>query len=131
MHQFGVQKPELKAIARTPEFPQPKLPATVLSARDTAPAKWLGALVRNLRDEGEMSALGLPGLAGVLVLDVPASSLLAKAGLRKTDFILSVNDVRMADTTMLHRQASSSARGSLLRLGVSRDQKALMLDVDL
>jgi len=35
-HQFGVQKPELKAIARVPQLPQPKMPAPTHVARDTA-----------------------------------------------------------------------------------------------
>ena len=74
MDQFGVQKPELKAIARVPQLPQPKMPAAASAARDAAPATWLGASVRNIADEGEMSAFGLPGVTGVLVLEVPADS---------------------------------------------------------
>jgi hypothetical protein len=35
-HQFGVQKPELKAIARVPQLPQPKMPAPTHVARDAA-----------------------------------------------------------------------------------------------
>jgi S1-C subfamily serine protease len=52
--------------------------------------------VRNIADEGEMSAFGLPGVTGVLVLEVPAdqkNDALAKAGLQKNDVILSVNGV--------------------------------------
>jgi hypothetical protein len=35
-HQSGVQKPELKAITRVPQLPQPKMPAPTHVARDTA-----------------------------------------------------------------------------------------------
>jgi hypothetical protein len=91
MNQFGVQKPGLKAIARTPQLPQPKIIASAVAARSTTLVKWLGASVRNIRDEGEMSAFGLPGVTGVLVLEVPADSAVAKAGLRKNEVILSVN----------------------------------------
>ena len=83
MDQFGVQKPELKAIARVPQLPQPKMPARRTTARAADPVTWLGAGVRNITGEGEMSAFGLPGVTGVLVLEVPAESPLAKAGLRK------------------------------------------------
>src|SRR5208337_2316104 len=71
MDQFGVQKPELKAIAGVPRLPQPKIPAPPSAARDLAPVTWFGASVRNIADAGEMSAFGLPGVAGALVLEVP------------------------------------------------------------
>ena len=90
---------------------------------------WLGARVRNIADEGEMSAFGLSGVTGVLVLDVPAGSALAKAGLRKNDVILSVNGGRMADTAALLRQRRQLAAGSALKLGVSRDQKEMVVQM--
>ena len=93
------------------------------AARTTAPATWLGASVRNIADEGEMSAFGLPGVTGVLVLEVPAESALAKAGLRKNDVILSVNGAKTPDTAALLRQAPALPVGSPLKIGVSRDQK--------
>lgn len=129
MDQFGVQKPELKAIARTPELPQPEIPAGAIAVRDTMPVKWLGGNVRNIADEGEMSAFGLPGVTGVLVLDVPAESALAKAGLRKNDVILSINGNKTADTAALRRQTESLAVGSSLKLGVSRDQKEMSVEL--
>ncbi|HEX7571437.1 MAG TPA: PDZ domain-containing protein, partial [Verrucomicrobiae bacterium] len=125
MNQFGVQKTELKAIARIPQLPQPKMSAAAATVRDTAPATWLGVRVRNIADEGEMSAFGLPGVTGVLVLEVPADSALAKAGLRKNDVILSVNGAKTADTAALLRQAPALPAGSSLKIGISRDQKEM------
>jgi hypothetical protein len=84
MNQFGVQKPELKTIARTPQLPQPKISAAASTVRDTRSAMWFSVSVRNIADEGEMSAFGLPGVTGVLVLEVPAESPLAKAGCART-----------------------------------------------
>jgi hypothetical protein len=129
MNQFGVQKPELKAVARVPQLPQPKMPAPPSAARDAAPVTWLGASVRNIADEGEMSAFGLPGVTGVLVLDVPVESALAKAGLRKNDVILSVNGGKTADTAALLRQAPALPAGSSLKIGVSRDQKETVVQL--
>ena len=129
MDQFGVQKPELKAIARVPQLPQPKVPAPASVARDAAPVTWLGASVRNIADEGEMSAFGLPGVTGVLVLEVPAESALAKAGLRKNDVILSVNGGKTADTAALLRQAPALPAGNSLKIGVSRDQKEMVVQL--
>jgi hypothetical protein len=129
MDQFGVQKPELKAIARVPQLPQPKMPAATITARDITPVTWLGASVRNITGEGEMSAFGLPGVTGVLVLEVPADSASAKAGLRKNDVILSVNGAKTADTAALLRQAPAMPAGNSLKIGISRDQKEMFVQL--
>jgi S1-C subfamily serine protease len=130
MDEFGVQKPELKAIAHTPELPQPGITAAAPSARNATPRTWLGTSVRNIADEGEMSAFGLPGVTGVLVLEVPADSALAKAGVRKNDVILSVNGAKTADVASLLQPAGSLAAGQNLSVGISRNQKAIMLLIE-
>jgi PDZ domain len=122
MDGFGVQKPELKAIARTPRMSQSA--ASAPAARDPAPASWLGAQVRNVLNEGEMSAFGLPGVTGVLVSDLTAESTLAKAGLRKDDVILSINGAAIADTRSLLHQTQASALGDPLKIGYWRNQSA-------
>ncbi len=129
MDQFGVQKPELKAIARIPQLPQQEMASPAAVAREASPVTWLGASVRNIAGEGEMSAFGLPGVTGVLVLEVPADSALAKAGLRKSDVILSINGGKTADTAALLRQASALPAGSSLKIGVSRDQKEIVIQL--
>lgn len=129
MDRFGVQKPELKAIARTPQLPLSKTPAPATTTRDADPVTWCGARVRNITSEGEMSAFGLPGVTGVLALEIPAESPLAKAGLRKNDVILSVNGGKTADTATLLKQAPALPAGSSLKLGVSRDQKEVTLQI--
>ena len=129
MDQFGVQKPELKAIARVPQLPQPKMPAPPSAVRDAAPVTWLGVSVRNIADQGEMSAFGLHGVTGVLVLEIPAESVLAKAGLKKNDVILSVNGEETGDTVALLRQAPASAAGISLKIGISRDQKEMVVQL--
>jgi len=129
MDRFGVQKPELKAIARVPRLPQARTPAPVVKSRAAEPATWLGARVRNITDEGEMSAFGLPGVTGVRVLEVPAESSLAKAGLRNNDVILSVNGGKTADTTALLRQAPVVSGGNSLKIGIARDQKELVVQL--
>jgi len=130
MDQFGVQKPELKAIARTPELPLPQIVAAASASRPAAPATWLGASVRNIASQGEMSAFGLPGVTGILVLEAPAESPLTKAGLRKNDVILSINGERTVDTAALLHQAPSLPAGKPLKIGISRDQKEIVFLLD-
>jgi hypothetical protein len=129
MDQFGVRRPEHKAIARVPQLPQPKLAAPAPVTRAADPVTWLGARVRNITGGGEMSAFGLPAVTGVLALEISADSALAKAGLRKDDVILSVNGTKTADTAALLQQTESAPAGSSLRLGVSRDQKEMAVEV--
>jgi hypothetical protein len=129
MDHFGVQKPELKAIARVPQLPQARTPAPVSTTRALDPVSWLGARVRNIADEGEMSAFGLPGVTGVLVLDVPADAALSRAGVQKNDVILSVNGEKTADTAALRRQAPASPAGNTLKIGISRDQKEMVVQL--
>jgi S1-C subfamily serine protease len=85
--------------------------------------------VRNITDEGEMSAFGLPGVTGVLVLHVPAESALARAGLEKNDVILSINGRATPDTEALQRETSTRPASSRLTIGVSRDQRQIFLSL--
>ncbi len=69
MDQFGVTSPRLKAKAKTPVLPAPNTTsATLTSTRDPRIITWRGAQVRNILGLGELSAAGLPGETGVLVL---------------------------------------------------------------
>jgi serine protease DegQ len=110
-------------------LPPLKLPADTTAERDTTPVTWLGATVRNIAGEGEMSAFGLPGVTGVLILEFPAGSALAKAGLRKNDVILFVNGGKTADTAALLRQVSELPAGNSVKLGVSRDQNEIVVEL--
>jgi len=127
MDQFGVQKPELKAIARTPVLPGEQPAANAAPSRDLTPQDWLGARVRNIADEGEMSAFGLPAVTGVVVLEVSDQSPPARAGLQKSDVILSVNGDMTASVVGLLRQVPGLAAGQTFRLGIARNQKHLFL----
>jgi hypothetical protein len=129
MDQFGVQKPELKAIARTPVLPELRAAGAAPAARDTTPRVWLGASVRNIADAGEMSAFGLPGVTGVLVLEVPADTAPMKAGLQKNDVILSVDSGQTTDVGTLLRQTPALAAGQTLKVNVSRSQKEITISI--
>ena len=129
MDRFGVRKPELRALARTPVLPGQNPAAATSTTRDTSPRSWLGARVRNIADQGEMSAFGLPGVTGVLVLEIPAGSALARGGLQKNDVILSVNGTKTADVATLLQEALARAPSQTVSLGISRQQKESVLTV--
>ena len=73
-----------------------------------------------------MSAFGLPGVTGVLVLEVPAGSAPAKAGLQKNDVILSVNGDKTADAAALPPSSPLKPRQAV-KIGISRNQKEIVL----
>lgn len=86
MDQFGVQKPELKAIARTPDVKVYGIgPA---GSEDTVGTfRWLGATLRPLKGE-EFSAFGVSEEDGGLHLEaVPSGSLADMAGLKAGDVL--------------------------------------------
>ncbi|UCG33888.1 MAG: PDZ domain-containing protein [Phycisphaerales bacterium] len=97
MDQFGVKKPALKRLTKTPPLPGTLEAARIRSGgwgrRYGYPktARWLGARIKNIEDNNEMSAVGLGDRNGVLVIEVPESSRAHQLGLRKNDVIRAVN----------------------------------------
>jgi hypothetical protein len=125
MRSFGVQAPELRAIARTPELPSaagPK-PATLDSTRSRAIVAWQGAEVRNIVGLDEVSAAGTPGETGVIVLDVPAASQAGKAGITAGDVILAFNNKPVKDTQDLIRYTQEAVKGSSASTTILRYQQ--------
>ncbi|HET9570059.1 MAG TPA: PDZ domain-containing protein [Bacteroidales bacterium] len=124
MNQFGVTKPSLKAIAKTPEMPV-KRSLISEQKRDLTPVTFLGVSVRNISDEGEMSSYGLPDISGLLVLTSAPDSPLYQLGIRPNDVILSVNGIRMGSINDLSRVQWSESQSFILR--ISRNQKVIEL----
>ena len=118
MNEFGVQTPALKAIARIPSF---AITTDAASSRSNKPRDWLGARVRNIVGQGEMSAHGLPGETGVLILEIPDSSPLAKAGVHKEDVIVAADGKKI--------DSISDLPGTARSLSISRDQNVQIITV--
>ncbi|HNS22569.1 MAG TPA: PDZ domain-containing protein [Sedimentisphaerales bacterium] len=130
MDQFGVQSPSLKAVARTPRLPD----ATAAggepgSTRDASVVEWLGAKVRNVVGLGEVSAAGLPGEVGVIVLDAPSESQAAKSGLRPGDVILKCAGTQIESLDDLMRARQGIPAGQEVTLEVFRGQQRMELQV--
>ncbi len=113
MDQFGVRKPELKAIARTPKLPtvQGSKPTTSRAAHD-----WQGLKVKDLEGE-EYSAFGVSKESGgVQVLGGK------KSGIETGDLIQVVNGKPVKTFADLMR-VQNEAAGKPLEVGIVRKQQ--------
>ncbi len=92
---------------------------------------YLGVQSQTLSPE-DAEALGLPpDTKGVTVTDVSPGSAAEKAGLKRGDVILSVNDKSIAALKDLRMFIAQCAPGSRVRLQISRDGKQQGVDVTL
>jgi len=126
MDRFGVQKPNLKAMAQSPALPPWDGIQPEIRTRDQTPCDWQGITVRNVKDENEMSVYGTPGVSGVVVSKIDSSSRIAKSGLHVNDVILGVNGTdNVRSAADLKRIDLPAARSTL---HVLREQVELDLE---
>ncbi|MCU0795792.1 MAG: PDZ domain-containing protein [Akkermansiaceae bacterium] len=128
MNQFGVKKPRLKALARTPEIPPLR---RVRGPSSNIPAIrfiWLGARLHSLQGE-EFSAFGVSKEeGGVQLVDVPEGSVASVAGLLKNDLIQGINGEKVSNTNQLMASLLKLGSGSI-RLRLIRNQSPLDLQL--
>ena len=91
---------------------------------------WLGIQLHELDpDLGRM--MGLRELRGALVMDIVEGGSGEKAGLRRWDVITSVSGTQVADGDALVRTISALQPGSMVRLGIVRDGRSVLVDARL
>ena len=122
---FGVQNPELRAMARTPEMPVVAVPkkVAVSSMRSRVVVDWEGAKVRNIVGLDEVSAAGTPGETGVMVLTAPANSPAAKASLLVDDVILDFNKNAVTSVQDLMLYTKRAGHGAHANITILRYQQ--------
>jgi hypothetical protein len=127
MDRFGVKKPALKAIARTPVIPELKSSTRQGSNNEpAAPLYWLGAALHGLQGE-EFSAFGTAKEdGGVQLVTVPEGSAADKAGFRKNDLVQAINDRKVTGTAGLFK-ALATLGDTPLAVKVIRNQAPLEL----
>lgn len=129
---LGVRKPELRAIARTPELPDPANPRTVLDRRpgrkETRYA-WLGAAIKNVVGLAEISAGGLPGETGVIVADLPEASELAGLGAQDQDVILRCDNKVVDNIVDLAAACEAAGPEGKVTIEVFRSQHRYTIEV--
>jgi hypothetical protein len=130
MDRFGVQKPALRAIARTPELPAARAAQTAASPDSALRYDWMGATLKTLAGPEEASAVGVSvEVGGVLVVDVKPGSRAAGFGLKPMDLIQTFQwkPVRtFADLQGLVKESTGSVEVGLRRnqLGASVQMNA-------
>ena len=131
MNRFGVQKPELKAIARTPRLPslEQKQSSNSQSKRNARRVQWLGATIKNVVGLGEVSATGLPKEIGVLIVELPKQSLAAKNGLKENDVVLKCNTFSTDTLAAFLKHWNAAPPQSSVTLEIWRNQKTMSLTV--
>ncbi|MEI6892404.1 MAG: discoidin domain-containing protein [Pontiella sp.] len=88
MDQFGVQKPSLKAIAQTPEIPAIELtPDEIIPGID-----YMGGVIKNIENDGEKSAAGLPNYKGAKIVKGLTRGLFSVIKLQDDDVVLKMDD---------------------------------------
>ena len=93
MNDFGVTKPSLKAIVKTPIMPEVQTNSTAISQAFTPSHSWMGIPIKEPKGD-EMSAYGVgfdEGGIALLIVDGEAGSLGFKTG----DLIQGIDDVKV------------------------------------
>ncbi len=122
MDQFGVKKPSLRAIAKTPVIPSVQMPGGDSQVKSELALFWLGAPLHSIVGD-EFSVFGVSkDDAGVQLVKVPANSAVAKTGLRENDLIQGVNGQKVSNTDQLFA-GLNTAGSTQIKLRVIRNQK--------
>jgi hypothetical protein len=129
MDQFGVKKPSLKAIAKTPGFPALQVPGAGGLEKVARRFFWLGVQLHSLEGE-EFSAFGVSKEdMGVQLLEVPEESAAAKAGFHTNDLVQQINGFKVSHTDSLF--AALNAAGSApLKVMIIRNQQPASLEIN-
>ncbi|MDQ8183581.1 PDZ domain-containing protein [Pelagicoccus sp. SDUM812005] len=126
MDQFGVKKPSLKAIARTPVIPQIRKSQGEMAGASTA---WMGAVLTELTGE-EFSAYGVSKAdGGLAVSGIGPIGPAKNAGLRNGDLIQAV-DGRKTKNVNQFKRAIAGAKGEVV-FKVVRNQELIELSINL
>jgi hypothetical protein len=128
MDQFGVKKPSLKALAKTPVIPALLADDQQVADVAEAPRYWLGARLHSLEGE-EFSAFGTRKEdGGVHLVAVPEGSAAKRAGLQKDDLIQELNGNKIRNVNDL-LAALTKIVNAPLQVKLIRFQKPLSLSV--
>lgn len=120
MDGFGVVSPRLKAIAKTPDYPQS---ITQEGAAESDIISWQGLRIKNLETLGERSATGMDSERGVYVVSVDALGSPLRDFIQPNDVILSLGEAMVNNLEDLQKAVQQIDRGASQKIVVFRTQK--------
>lgn len=123
MNRFGVQKTELKAIAKQPEISVLNFYSLIENKETTK--KWLGGTIKNIETKEEQSSLGLFSMHGALILKVNKGSKLALAGIKQGDVIIGIEKEKVKNPSDLISKYQAVLWHEQVKLKVVRFQKEM------
>lgn len=129
MDQFGVKKPKLKTIAKTPIIPElgvsDELKKSDRTKRKPKATIWLGAAISRLRGQ-EFSAYGVSiEDGGVALKKVPQNSEAAKIGFIKGDLIIKVNGNKVSNENQFLKMLKGMDASTTVIFTVVREQQEI------
>jgi hypothetical protein len=124
MDQFGVQKEELKKIAKQPEIPA----IITISKTKQGTYDFYGGQIKSIETNGEVSATGMHNKIGVLVVEVPIFGEIVDFKLEKGDVILKINGELVQDANyFLKNKSLFEKEENVKTITAWRNQKELIL----
>ena len=110
MDQFGVTKPSLKAIAKTPSIPAVIIKIESASASAKSTFSWMGAALKEPAGD-ELSAFGVSfESGGVALITIPDNSEALKLGFKNGDLIQEVNGFKIRNIQNLKAYIGTSTK---------------------
>lgn len=132
MDQFGVKKPSLKAIAKTPEIPALKISyEKPVIVPKVSKYYWMEVELKEPKGE-EMSAFGVGfDEGGILLTQVNQNSAAAKAGFQTGDLLQDINGVKIKNVEQLKIYLTSNNNGIKKHiLTVIRNQSSVKITIN-
>ncbi|ALJ06758.1 peptide-binding protein [Pseudalgibacter alginicilyticus] len=129
MDNFGVQKPDLKSIAKTPEVPIIKDPSEDKEIASPVVA-WLRNNLKSVESPQEQSAYGLSTAEGVIVLRVwNQSPAVLNDGIKKGDVILEASGEKVVTVKDFFR-INAQNKSNTLELVIMRNQSEIKITIN-
>lgn len=129
MDKFGVQKPSLRQLAKTPDIPV--LNKSDLLGKESSPiVQWLRNDIKSVDSQEEQSAYGLSTPEGVIILKVwRGSPAVQNEGLKKDDVILEVEGETIKTVKDFFTILKEKNQDPILQVKVMRNQAIQLLEI--
>ncbi|QXP66374.1 PDZ domain-containing protein [Polaribacter sp. AHE13PA] len=127
MDKFGVQEPELKAIAKQPEIPNLKI--NFSKKEEVKTKQWLGTTLKEIETIEEQSSFGTHSLDGVIMLKINKNSKLSKSDFKENDVVISIEDEKVKNISNFLNLLEKNSFKESIKLMIVRDQEEIEIQL--